>query len=48
MKAIALHTAPVSRLSHVWQIVRREAKRALMLHIEPCGAMAELYRRSGR
>ena len=50
MKAVALNAtpaAPASRLGRVWQIVRREATRAVMLHVEACGMMAELYRRSG-
>ncbi|WP_247317098.1 hypothetical protein [Ralstonia pseudosolanacearum] len=45
MKALALRVSPASRF---WQIVRREAKRALKLHVEACGRMAELYQRSGR
>lgn len=48
MEAIALNAAPTSRLGRLWQIVRREAKRAVMLHVEACGMMAELYRRSGQ
>ncbi|MEF9405123.1 MULTISPECIES: hypothetical protein [Ralstonia solanacearum species complex] len=48
MKSLALHVAPTSRFGRAWQIVRREAKRALMLHIQACGMMAELYQRSGR
>lgn len=48
MKALALRVSPASRFSRFWQIVRREAKRALKLHVEACGRMAELYQRSGR
>ncbi len=48
MKALAVQVPPVSRFGRFWQIVRREAKRALMLHVEACGRMAELYQRSGR
>ncbi|MHA6907929.1 hypothetical protein ACQUJS_05755 [Ralstonia pseudosolanacearum] len=48
MKALALRVSPASRFSRFWQIVRREAKRALKLHVEACGRMAELYERSGR
>ncbi|GCB02548.1 hypothetical protein [Ralstonia sp. SET104] len=50
MKATALDTtaaAPASRFARFWQIVRREASRAVALHVESCGMMAELYRRSG-
>lgn len=48
MKAVALNAAPASRLARFWQILRREATRAVALHVESCGMMAELYRRSGR
>ncbi|BEU73667.1 hypothetical protein ACKZDW_03850 (plasmid) [Ralstonia syzygii subsp. celebesensis] len=48
MKALAIHVSPASRFGRFWQIVRREAKRALVLHVEACGMMAELYQRSGR
>jgi len=50
MKAAALSTtsaAPASRFGRFWQTVRREAARALVLHVEACGMMTELYRRSG-
>ncbi|CAG2131171.1 MULTISPECIES: hypothetical protein [Ralstonia] len=48
MKAAVLNAAPTSRFARFWQIVRREAARAVALHVESCGMMAELYRRSGR
>ncbi len=50
MEAIALNTAAAaatSRFARFWQAVRREAKRALVLHVEASGMMTELYRRSG-
>gem|GEM_PF-583626 len=46
MNTVALKAAPASRLARFWQIVRREASRAVALHVESCGMMAELYRRS--
>jgi len=48
MEAAALNAAPASRFARFWQILRREASRAIALHVESCGMMAELYRRSGR
>ncbi|MCO5400606.1 hypothetical protein [Ralstonia soli] len=48
MNTVALNAAPVSRFARFWQVVRREASRAIALHVESCGMMAELYRRSGR
>ncbi len=47
MNTVALNAAPASRFARFWQIVRREAARAVALHVESCGMMAELYRRSG-
>lgn len=48
MEAAALNAAPTSRFARFWQVLRREATRAVVLHVESCGMMAELYRRSGR
>jgi post-segregation antitoxin (ccd killing protein) len=48
MNTVALKAAPASRFARFWQIVRREASRAVALHVESCGMMAEVYRRSGR
>lgn len=48
MNTATLTAAPASRFARFWQIVRREASRAIALHVESCGMMAELYRRSGR
>ncbi|MEV8472309.1 hypothetical protein [Ralstonia sp. UNC404CL21Col] len=47
MNTVALKAARTSRFVRFWQIVRREARRAVALHVESCGMMAELYRRSG-
>jgi len=48
MNTVALNAAPASRFARFWQIVRREAARAVALHVESCGMMAEFYRRPGR
>jgi len=47
MNTAAINAAPASRFARFWEIVRREASRAVALHVESCGMMAELYRRSG-